>query len=246
MNHARRRDEPMRIAARGDVDAERETFEDVRLAPVRARPRRERSNRGGFAAPRVPRTPTEWARAAASPLGAFALAAIISVSNPEFMTSGREAILMRLYERQSGEETTAYVRNGVLYRYDAATKSMTANADNGLMVDKNGGIWVIVPQKEDSTLIKQKYYMGQIEDVPSLPKNPSAEEKRRYDEYMKKIFDFNKLPDLKKVYDGPFPVPERKELQRFWASGGAPPEVMDEIEGAGALWGAPGEVPMRR
>lgn len=186
-----------------------------------------------------------WARAAASPLGAFAVAAIVSAANPTFMTSGREAILMRLYERERGGEATAYVRDGVLYRWDAATGSVTANADNGLMVDKNGGIWIVVPQKEDATLIKQKYYMGQIEDVPPLPKNASAEEKRRYDEYMKKLFDFDQLPNLKKVYDGPFPVPPRKEVEKFFREG-VPMDAMDEIEGAGALYGAPSEVPFKR
>jgi sugar lactone lactonase YvrE len=116
-----------------------------------------------------------------------------------------------------------------------ASGSMTANAKDGIMVDKNGGIWVIVPQKDDVTLIKQKYYMGQIEDVPTLPKNPSAAEQKKYDEFMAKLFDFEKLPNVKKVYDGPYPVPVRKETEKFFREG-LPASVMDEIEGVGALF----------
>ena len=131
-------------------------------------------------------------RALVSPIGAFILAAIVSAANPTFMTSGREAILMKIYEREH-PTTGAFVKDGVLYRVDRSG-SVTANANDGLMVDKNGGIWIIVPQKDDATLIKEKYYMGQIEDVPTLPKNPSAAEQKQYDEYMNKLFDFDKLP----------------------------------------------------
>jgi hypothetical protein len=122
-------------------------------------------------------------RALLSPFGAFVVAAIVSVANPTFMTSGREAILMKIYERQRGGETSAYVKDGVLYRVNASG-SMTANAKDGIVVDKNGGIWVIVPQK---------------------------------------------------VYDGPYPVPVRKETEKFFREG-LPMDVTDEIEGVGALF----------
>lgn len=169
------------------------------------------------------------------------MAAVVSAANPTFMTSGREAILMKIYEREH-PTTGAFVKDGVLYRMDR-TGSMTANANDGLMVDKNGGIWIIVPQKDDATLIKEKYYMGQIEDVPTLPKNPSAAEQKQYDEYMNKLFDFDKLPNLRKVQDAPFPVPMRKETEKFLREG-LPRDAMDEVEGAGALWGSRSEVPM--
>ena len=202
-----------------------DVFDDRSLAPARrmmyeGEPRGARGakgkNSGGF---RIPRTPIEALRAVVSPVGAVIIAAMVSVANPGFMDSGREAILMKIYEREHGGAVGAYVKDGVLYRMDGRTKSMTANAANGMMVDKNGGIWVIVPQKEDATLIKEKYYLGQIEDVPTLPKNPSKAEMKKYDEYMSKTFKplIDDLPkDLKKVYDGPYPVPMRKETSEFF------------------------------
>jgi len=256
---ARARRDAATITARASrerrgVDVERDVFDDRAL--VRAPPpderydgrragARERRRRGDSASPfgdfEMPRTPAEAARALVSPIGAFILAAIVSAANPTFMTSGREAILMKIYEREH-PTTGAFVKDGVLYRVDRSG-SVTANANDGLMVDKNGGIWIIVPQKDDATLIKEKYYMGQIEDVPTLPKNPSAAEQKQYDEYMNKLFDFDKLPNLRKVQDGPFPVPMRKETEKFFREG-LPRDAMDEVEGAGALWGSRSEVPM--
>ena len=143
------------------ANAQRDVFDDRALVRAPARRRRGREGerdgrRGAFGDFKTPRTPTEAMRALLSPFGAFVVAAIVSVANPTFMTSGREAILMKLYERQSGGETSAYVKDGVLYRMDASG-SMTANAKDGIMVDKNGGIWVSVAQKDDVTLSKQKY-----------------------------------------------------------------------------------------
>jgi hypothetical protein len=232
-----------------------DVFDDRSLAPARrmryeGEPRGARGakgkNSGGF---RIPRTPIEALRAVVSPVGAVIIAAMVSVANPGFMDSGREAILMKIYEREHGGAVGAYVKDGVLYRMDGRTKSMTANAANGMMVDKNGGIWVIVPQKEDATLIKEKYYLGQIEDVPTLPKNPSKAEMKKYDEYMSKTFKplIDDLPkDLKKVYDGPYPVPMRKETTEFFQRGGPDASILDEVDGAGALWGSKSYAPIPR
>lgn len=232
-----------------------DVFDDRTLAPARrmryeGEPRGARGakgkNSGGF---RIPRTPIEALRAVVSPVGAVIIAAMVSVANPGFMDSGREAILMKIYEREHGGAVGAYVKDGVLYRMDGRTKSMTANAANGMMVDKNGGIWVIVPQKEDATLIKEKYYLGQIEDVPTLPKNPSKAEMKKYDEYMSKTFKplIDDLPkDLKKVYDGPYPVPMRKETTEFFQRGGPDASILDEVDGAGALWGSKSYAPIPR
>lgn len=231
-----------------------DVFDDRSLAPARrmmyeGEPRGARGakgkNSGGF---RIPRTPIEALRAVVSPVGAVIIAAMVSVANPGFMDSGREAILMKIYEREHGGAVGAYVKDGVLYRMDGRTKSMTANAANGMMVDKNGGIWVIVPQKEDATLIKEKYYLGQIEDVPTLPKNPSKAEMKKYDEYMSKTFKplIDDLPkDLKKVYDGPYPVPMRKETREFFERG-PDASILDEVDGAGALWGSKSYAPIPR
>ena len=233
-----------------------DVFDDRSLAPARrmayrGEPRSRSSGNaegkgsGGF---RIPRTPVEALRAVVSPVGAVVIAAMVSAANPGFMDSGREAILMKIYEREHGDAVGAYVKDGVLYRMDGRTKSMTANAANGMMVDKNGGIWVIVPQKEDATLIKEKYYLGQIEDVPTLPKNPSAAEMKKYDEYMSKTFKplIDDLPkDLKKVYDGPYPVPMRKETREFFERG-PDPSILDEVDGAGALWGSKSYAPIPR
>lgn len=232
-----------------------DVFDDRTLAPARrmryeGEPRGARGakgkNSGGF---RIPRTPIEALRAVVSPVGAVIIAAMVSVANPGFMDSGREAILMKIYEREHGGAVGAYVKDGVLYRMDGRTKSMTANAANGMMVDKNGGIWVIVPQKEDATLIKEKYYLGQIEDVPTLPKNPSKAEMKKYDEYMSKTFKplIDDLPkDLKKIYDGPYPVPMRKETTEFFQRGGPDASILDEVDGAGALWGSKSYAPIPR
>lgn len=232
-----------------------DVFDDRTLAPARrmryeGEPRGARGakgkNSGGF---RIPRTPIEALRAVVSPVGAVIIAAMVSVANPGFMDSGREAILMKIYEREHGGAVGAYVKDGVLYRMDGRTKSMTANAANGMMVDRNGGIWVIVPQKEDATLIKEKYYLGQIEDVPTLPKNPSKAEMKKYDEYMSKTFKplIDDLPkDLKKVYDGPYPVPMRKETTEFFQRGGPDASILDEVDGAGALWGSKSYAPIPR
>lgn len=230
-----------------------DVFDDRSLAPARrmtyeGEPRSRGAkgkNSGGF---RIPRTPIEALRAVVSPVGAVVIAAMVSAANPGFMDSGREAILMKIYEREHGNAVGAYVKDGVLYRMDGRTKSMTANAANGMMVDKNGGIWVIVPQKEDATLIKEKYYLGQIEDVPSLPKNPTAAEMKKYDEYMSKTFKplIDDLPkDLKKVYDGPYPVPMRKETREFFERG-PDASILDEVDGAGALWGSKSYAPIPR
>mmetsp|Transcript_3690 Transcript_3690/g.7957 ORF Transcript_3690/g.7957 Transcript_3690/m.7957 type:complete len:273 (-) Transcript_3690:51-869(-) len=235
--NARRRPFTRVRAGDGDIGTERDVFDDRSLAPARRRAMRDpyddgyydEEPRGGRAPRREGRgggastpAPVDVAKAMLSPFGAFVIAAIVSVANPGFMTAGREAILMRIYERENGNNVEAYVRDGTLFRMDERTGVMTANAKNGLMVDPRGGIWVIVPQKFDETLIKEKYYMGQIQDVPPLGKNPSAAEKKRYDEYMTRTFKplFDDLPDLKKVYDGPYPVPLRKETREFMERGG--------------------------
>ena len=97
----------------------------------------------------MPRTPAEAARALVSRRGVH-LAAIVGAANPTFMTSGREAVTMKIYEREHPTRASVRAR---LVSVDRSG-NVTANANDGLMVDKNDG-WIIVPQKDDATLIRK-------------------------------------------------------------------------------------------
>ena len=153
-----------------------------------------------------------------SPVVILAAALALSLSNPGYVDRGREVILLNLYERQSaermrgsGQYNQAVVRGDVLYKFNKFSGSITATTRDGLMVDGDGQIWVVVRYKNNPERVKQAWYIGDSRDLPPLPKNPSAKQVKQWNELARKRFGpaFAKLPDMQKVYDAPEP-PVRK------------------------------------
>lgn len=99
------------------------------------------------------------------------------------------------------------IRDGVIYRYNKFSGSITASAKDGLMVDRDGAIFVTVPYKNNPERVKKAYYIGQIQEVPPLPDNPTQAQKKAWEKAVYKKFEsrFSRLPDLKKIYDAPEP-----------------------------------------
>ena len=100
------------------------------------------------------------------------------------------------------------VRDGVIYKYNKYSGSVTATARDGLMVDKNGDVFVVVRGKDDPRRVKKAYLVGNMDEVPPLPANPTEKDKKAQREAMEKTFGqrLNRLPSMKKIYDAPDPV----------------------------------------
>lgn len=79
-----------------------------------------------------------------------------------------------------GQYNDAVVRDGTIYRYNKFSGSVTASARDGLMVDKDGAIFVAVPYKNNPDRVKKAYYMGQIQDIPPLPKGATEKQKKAW------------------------------------------------------------------
>ena len=107
-----------------------------------------------------------------------------------------------------GQYQDAVVRDGTIYRYNKFSGSVTASARDGLMVDKDGAIFVTVPYKNNPERVKRAYYMGQIQDIPPLPKDATKAQKKAWEKYMVKTFGprFERLPNLEKIYNAPEPA----------------------------------------
>jgi len=159
-----------------------------------------------------------------SPIVILAAAAALSLSNPEYVDRSREFILFNLYERQSadrmkasGQYNQAVVRNDVIYKFNKFSGSITATTRSGLMVDKDGAIWVVVRYKNNPERVKQAWYIGQSQDMPPLPRNATEKQIKQWNELLKAKFGpaFAKIPDLQKVYDAPEPQFKRRETNQI-------------------------------
>lgn len=154
------------------------------------------------------------------------LAAVLALSlaNPGYVDRGREYLLLNLYEKQSADRMArplkngvkqyneAVVRDGVLYKYNKFSGSITATSKNGLMVDNEGLIWVVVRYKNNPERVKQAWYIGDSKELPPLPKNANEKQIKQWNALVAKKFGpvFSKLPDLKKIYDAPEPAVSKR------------------------------------
>jgi hypothetical protein len=154
-----------------------------------------------------------------SPIVILAAALTLSLSNPGYVDRGREFLMLNLYEKQSaermkrsGQYNQAVVRGDVMYKYNKFSGSITATTKNGLMVDNEGRIWVVVRYKNNPERVKAAWLIGDSKDLPPLPKNPTDKQVKQWNDYAKKKFGpaFAKLPDLKKIYDAPEPAVKKR------------------------------------
>ena len=78
-----------------------------------------------------------------------------------------------------------------------------------MVVDSKGGVWIAVARKDQPEIVKEKYYVGQIEDVRCYFKNHNElGEQMLFDKYMQETFakTLQDVPkDLKKVYNSKDP-----------------------------------------
>ena len=111
-----------------------------------------------------------------NPYGVFALVALLSVLNPQYIDKGRSNLAMQLYNRDTPGDIVAYkTKDGNLFKVSKDEGIITYNGKDGMVVDSKGGVWIAVARKDQPEIVKEKYYVGQIEDVPVLPKNPTKE-----------------------------------------------------------------------
>ena len=140
-----------------------------------------------------------------NPYGVFALVALLSVLNPQYIDKGRSNLAMQLYNRDTPGDIVAYkTKDGNLFKVSKDEGIITYNGKDGMVVDSKGGVWIAVARKDQPEIVKEKYYVGQIEDVPVLPKNPTKGEQKLFDKYMQETFakTLQDVPkDLKKVYN---------------------------------------------
>jgi len=144
-----------------------------------------------------------------NPYGAFAIAALVSVLNPQYIDKGRSNLAMQLYNRDNPGDIVAYkTKEGNLFKVSKDDGIITYNGKDGMVVDSKGGVWIAVARKDQPEIVKEKYYIGQIEDVPVLPENPTKGEQMLFDKFMQDTFakTLQDVPkDLKKVYNSKDP-----------------------------------------
>ena len=165
----------------------------------------ENNNSGGGGGPKVPpRWQNVLKKYILNPYGIFAIVAMISIANPQYIDKGRSNLAMQLYNRDTPGDVVAYkTKEGNLFKVSKEDGIITYNGKNGMVVDSKGGVWIAVARKDQPEIVKEKYYVGQIEDVPVLPKNPTKGEQMLFDKYMQETFakTLQDVPkDLKKVY----------------------------------------------
>jgi hypothetical protein len=109
-------------------------------------------------------------------------ALLLSLANPGYVDRGREVILLNLYERQSaermrgsGQYNQAVMRGDVLYKFNKFSGSITATTKNGLMVDGDGQIWVVVRYKNNPGRVKQAWYIGDSTRSAAFTQEPLRE-----------------------------------------------------------------------
>ena len=171
----------------------------------------ENNNSGGGGG--GPKVPPRWQNVLKkyilNPYGIFAIVAMISIANPQYIDKGRSNLAMQLYNRDTPGDIVAYkTKEGNLFKVSKEDGIITYNGKNGMVVDSKGGVWIAVARKDQPEIVKEKYYVGQIEDVPVLPKNPTKGEQMLFDKYMQETFakTLQDVPkDLKKVYNSKDP-----------------------------------------
>ncbi len=127
------------------------------------------------------------------------------MTNPGFLDKGRSNLLFEIYNRESGYN--AMVKDGVVYKYNPRSKSVTADNKNGLQIQADGGMFVTVRMRDNPDRVKAAYYLGNIKDLPPVPKNPTQKDIEKWEALVEKRYGpvFDRLPDLKKVYEAPEP-----------------------------------------
>ena len=126
---------------------------------------------------------------------------------------------MNLYQKKPGrmsgtdQYNQAVVRDQVLYKFNKKSGSITATSRDGLMVDKEGRIWVVVRYKNNPERVKKAFYIGDSRDIPPLPKNATEKQKAKWKALVERKFgpEFKKLPDLTAIYDAPEPEVRKRE-----------------------------------
>lgn len=176
---------------------------------------------GGRGPPLPPPSGTSsWLTKLTTPAAIIATAFVLSVTNPQYVDGGREYLLMTLYERQSaerlkasGQYNQAIVRDDVVYKFNKFSGSITATARDGLMVDKDGSIWVVVRYKNNPERVKTAFYIGQSDSLPPLPRDASAKQRDAWEKEVKRQFGpvFAKLPDMREIYDAPEPKVTKRQ-----------------------------------
>lgn len=161
-----------------------------------------------------------WLENLTTPAVIIAAALALSVTNPQYVDQGREYLLLNLYEKQSKERMAgtdqynqAVVRDDVLYKFNKKSGSITATSRDGLMVDKEGRIWVVVRYKNNPERVKKAFYIGDSRDIPPLPRNATEKQKAQWTALVERRFgpEFAKLPNLKAIYDAPEPEVRKRE-----------------------------------
>ena len=66
-------------------------------------------------------------------------------------------------------------------------------------------MFVTVRMKDNPDRVKAAYYLGNIKDLPPVPKNPTKKDIEKWEALVEKRYGpvFDRLPDLKKVYEAP-------------------------------------------
>ena len=71
------------------------------------------------------------------------------------------------------------VKDGVVYKYNPRTKSVADNK-NGLQIQADGGMFVTVRMRDNPDRVKA-YYLGNIKDLPPVPKNPTKKDIEKWE-----------------------------------------------------------------
>ena len=137
-----------------------------------------------------------WLVALSSPIAIAGIALALSIANPGYVDTTRELLLQNIYRKETTmprrgggtQNVDVVVRDGVVYKYNKYSGSVTATAKDGLMVDKNGDIFVVVRGKDDPRRVKKAYLVGNMDEVPPLPANPTEKDKKAQREAMEKTF----------------------------------------------------------
>ena len=155
--------------------------------------------------PPPPRGGGSLLRKLTTPAAIIAAALVLAVANPGYTDKGRANLLFEIYNRESGYN--AVVKDDVVYKFNPRTKSVTADNKNGLQIQADGGMFVTVRMKDNPGRVKAAYYLGNIKDLPPVPKNPTQKDVEKWEALVEKKYGpvFDRLPDLKKVYEAPEP-----------------------------------------
>ena len=118
---------------------------------------------------------------------------MISIANPQYIDKGRSNLAMQLYNRDNTGLLSSQTKNQgrELFKVSKEDGIITYNGKNGMVVDSKGGVWIAAARKDQPEIVKEKYYVGRIEGVRLLRKNPTKGEQMLFDKYMQETFAKN-------------------------------------------------------